>query len=167
MHDLPNRLSSRWAETAPPMQAEQFVVIPGRGAASGQREYCEIGGALRAQKPLFKTAGLDLEAFFEGTINARLPITRFEIRRPLFEARNIVWLPGYPGENFDFCNCSVEFDGRVYPGLVYYPRPETKTAFTKPTAENMIEILAPIIPSLGHGSCGTLIIDSSQLELIY
>lgn len=167
MRDVPNRLHPAAAAPPAPLQSEEFVVVTGRGAASGQREYQEIGGTIRAQKPHFRRAGLDLEAFFEGTINAQLPIRRFEMRRPLFQAKDITWLAGYPGENFDFCNCTVTVAGLVYPALIYYPRPETKTAYASPTAENMVEILAPFITSLASCGRGTLSVDSTQLEFIY
>jgi hypothetical protein len=143
-----------------------FEIVAGRGAASGQREYRELKGSIRAQKPHFKERGLNLDPFFEGTINARLPVERFEVVEPIIRIRGLVWLPGYPGENFDFCVCALTVGGETCPGLVYYPRPETKSAYAAPAPPDVMEILAPKMPGIRYGSRGTLHLDSRQVRLV-
>lgn len=146
--------------------AVDFQVVEGRGAASGRNEFVDLHGSLRAQKPLFKAAGIDLDSFFEGTINAELPIGGFEISAPLFRVRDLVWLDGHPGEDFDFCSCALQVHGLIYPGLIYYPRPETKHSYTRPVPPNLVEILAPFVAGLRYGTRGRLYVDPRQVKLV-
>ena len=146
------------------IQKVGFVVVPGRGAASGKREYQDLGGSIRAQKPLFKQRGVDLDAFYEATLNLKIAARGFEVLQPLFRIRDLLWLPGYPGENFDLCNCCVSVAGVTYPALTYYPRPETKGPYAEPAPDDIVEVLAPFVPGLTYGTRGHLMIDAAQLR---
>ncbi len=146
-----------------------FRLIPGRGAASGKREYQEFGGSIARQKPLFSARGLDLEGYFNGTLNADISPRRFSIERPFLTLRDIKWHPSMPAEDFSFAKALIAFGERRVQGLVYYPHPETKLAYVDPTPNTLIELLAPPIDLAlegnGYGLSGTLWLDREEISL--
>lgn len=83
---------------------------------------------------------------------------------PIFTARNVKWLPGHSGENFDFAAAAIEFGRLTIPALVYYPRPETKL-HVKPSPDTMIELLAPFVAGLQYGALGRLYIVPDQVHV--
>jgi hypothetical protein len=142
-----------------------FVVVQGRGAASGRHEYQKLGGSIRAQQPHFKRAGLDIGMFHNATLNLDVAPFKMVVKRPLFRIRNVRWLRGFPGEDFDFMNAAICFGDRMTPCMIYHPRPETKEAFTQPVPGNIVEILAPFIDGIGYGTYGQLHFDPRQVEM--
>ncbi|MBF2758805.1 MAG: hypothetical protein ISN28_00830 [Ectothiorhodospiraceae bacterium AqS1] len=146
-----------------------FVLVRGRGAASGKREYQEFGGSIARQKPYFLDRGLDLRGYFNGTLNADISPKRFSIRRPFATVRDIEWHPSMPAEHFSFARARIEFGGQSVHGLVYYPHPETKLAYVDPTPDTLIELLAPplegAIDGKGYGQSGTLWLDPQEITL--
>jgi hypothetical protein len=141
-----------------------FSVVPGRGAASGLREYIEMGGSIRAQTPYFREVGLDVGCFHPATINAQIKPLRWKMKAPLFSTKAIKWHPDFPPEDFDFAAAAIEFLGQIYPSLVYFPRPETKLAFAPAVSESIIEILAPFVADIEYGSTGKLFVNPCQIE---
>lgn len=124
------------------------VVARGYRVASGpSKEYPY--GALERQRPLFKARGLDLEAYFNGTLNLDIRPCRFEMRKPQFTFERVAWTDLHPPETFSFSRCAVVFQGAEYDGWVYYPHPETKVRhFQDPS---LLEVIAMPIPGLGYG----------------
>ncbi|SLN24416.1 hypothetical protein [Oceanibacterium hippocampi] len=100
------------AETPPPAlrHAPDWVagrVVAGRGAASGAREYRELGGSLNAQFPHFLARGLDLRRFARATINVDASPLTFAFVDPLLTLRGIDWHPDMPAEDFSFSPCRL------------------------------------------------------------
>ena len=145
--------------------ATPFELIPGRGAASGQREYTSLGGSIAAQKPHFLARGLDLSAFHNGTLNCDIAPKRFEIRAPKLTLYDIDWHPDMPAEHFSFCAAAIELGEEITPALIYYPHPETKTAYADMPPDTMIEVLAPLIPNAAYGATGILWTDPDEVEV--
>jgi hypothetical protein len=138
------------------MRDEDWITIRGtvqRGhrVASGTADdspYPE--GTIRLQKPLFLERGLDLSAYYEGTLNVSIHPHTFVLRNPSYTFRRVEWTPFHPPEDFSFSRCAILVDGGPYEGWVYYPHPETKrTHFHEPS---ILEIIAPFIPTIGYSS---------------
>lgn len=131
------------------------VVLEGYRVASGPSEYYPYG-ALEKQKPLFKEQGLDLEPFYNGTLNISIKPFLYEMAHPQYTFRKIEWTPLHPPEDFSFSACRVSFQGIVYPGWVYYPHPETKKRnYQDPT---LVEVITMRIPQIQYG-------DAIQIEV--
>ena len=112
--------------------------------------------SLEKQKPYFKALGLDLSEFFNGTLNISITPLTFEMIAPEFTFPLIEWTNLHPPETFSFSRCRVIFEGKEYPGWVYYPHPETKkNHFQNPS---LVEVIAVEIPQLQYG-------DSLAVEL--
>ena len=78
-------------------------VISGYGVASGKgkdNRYPE--GTLKLQMPFFKKRGLDLSAFFIGTINIDISPYQFSIKKYKYYFKEINWSIYIPPENFYF-----------------------------------------------------------------
>lgn len=147
----------------PEMRSVSCVVVRGRGAASGAREYAPLGGSIAAQKPRFKARGLDLSDFHNGTINLDISPKRFEVRAPRLTLRDIAWHPTMPPEDFSFCTAALEFGEQYVPALIYYPHPETKGPYGKMPPDTMIECLAPRVEGLAYGTEGVLWYDPAEV----
>ncbi|WP_156013212.1 hypothetical protein [Thioalkalivibrio sp. HK1] len=147
----------------------RFVLVSGRGAASGRREYQEFGGSIARQKPFFLERGLDLGGYFNGTLNADISPKRFSIHHPFLTLRDIKWHPSMPAEHFSFAKALIEIGETSVQGLVYYPHPETKIAYVDPVPDTLIELLAPPIEGALDGKCygqnGTLWLDPKEIGL--
>ncbi len=150
---------------SPAWQRTAFRVARGRGAASGAREYADLGGSLRAQWPRFEERGLDLSAFHGATINADIRPAAADIHAPLITLRDIAWHPTLPPEDFSFAGAAIEYQGERYPAMVYYPRPETKGAYADMPPDYLVELLAPLIPGLAYGDEGQLWTDPRQVTI--
>ena len=148
------------------MTTVPFTVVPGRGAASGRREYGELGGSIRAQKPVFLERGIDLAGYHDATINADIAPFRFRINRPLVTVRHIKWHPDMPAEDFSFAAATIRFADETVPALVYYPRPETKSAYAEMPPDTMLEVLAPRIEGIRYGSTGMLTVNPCEVILV-
>lgn len=78
------------------------------------------------QTPFFKTLGMDLSGYYQGTLNVSIAPKEFKILQPEFTFRQVKWSPEHAAEDFSFSICLVIFNGLPRPGLIYYPHPETK-----------------------------------------
>ena len=143
--------------------ATPFTLVPGRGAASGRRDYSELGGSIAAQKPHFLSRGLDLSGFYNGTLNCDISPKRFSILAPRLTLEAIKWHPSLPAETFSFCAAAVELGAAIFPALVYYPHPETKGPYADMPPDTMIEILAPRIDAAAYGAKGVLWTDPEEV----
>ncbi|HEY2982404.1 MAG TPA: hypothetical protein VGJ22_14565 [Anaerolineales bacterium] len=130
-------------------------VVEGHRVASGPSAAYPYG-ALWKQKPYFKTRGLDLATFYEGTLNISIAPRVFEMAHPEYTFERVEWTDLHPPETFSFSRCEVRFQNTEYEGWVYFPHPETKRAhFQNPS---LIEVISVRIPGIGYG-------DQLQLDL--
>lgn len=105
--------------------------------------------SLEKQKPYFKSLGLDLYEFFNGTLNISIAPFTFEMSEPEFTFPFVEWTDLHPPETFSFSRCKVFFKNKEYSGWVYYPHPETKkNHFQDPS---LIEVITYQIPEIQYG----------------
>lgn len=131
------------------------IIVEGHRVASGPSDDYPYG-TIEKQKPYFKSLGLDLDNFYNGTLNISIHPKTFEMKYPEFTFEHVAWTDLHPPETFSFSRCTVKFRGNHYAGWVYYPHPETKLRhYQQPS---MIEILAEHIPGVRYG-------DNIEIEL--
>jgi hypothetical protein len=138
------------------------TVVQGYRVASGpSRDYPY--GALARQKPLFKQLGLDLDGYFEGTLNLSILPHTFELFHPEFTFYDVTWTDLHPPEHFSFSRCRVEFRGLSDDGWVYYPHPETKQRnFQDPS---LLEVIARPLPGLAYGDRVTAFVNPEEIRI--
>jgi hypothetical protein len=124
------------------------VLARGYRVASGpSRDYPY--GALDRQRPLFKARGLDLDGYFNGTLNIDIRPRTFRMLKPGFTFPLVEWTDLHPPETFSFSRCRVIFHNVEYDGWVYYPHPETKLRnFQNPS---LLEVVARPIEGIQYG----------------
>lgn len=119
--------------------------------------------SLEKQKPYFKERGLDLSAYFNGTLNISIAPLEFEMTKPEFTFPLVEWTDLHPPETFSFSRCKVRFQGEEYAGWVYYPHPETKkTHFQNPS---LIEVITYEIANLKYGDALGLETDPQEITI--
>lgn len=130
------------------MTVVRGILRNGYGVASGPSEDYPYG-ALERQIPIFASRGLDLGAYYRGTLNIDIRPLSFVLARPEFTFRDVRWTDLHPPEHFSFSRCEVAYRGAGYEGWIYYPHPETKIRnFQDPS---LIEIIAHRIPTVKVG----------------
>jgi hypothetical protein len=151
--------------------------IVGRGfqIASGQSVGGEgnpfSDGSLKMQDRHFRERGIDLGALvpglFWGTINLKLG-KELVLARADHVARNVDWTGKETGrariaaETFSLIHCCFAYPlgggagTGYYPGLIYYPHPETKPT-TNPHRFDVLEVLTGKVPNLVHGTPASLV----------
>jgi hypothetical protein len=125
-------------------------VISGYGVASGigkDNRYPE--GTLKLQMPFFNERGLDLSAFFIGTINIDISPYQFSIKKYKYYFKEINWSIYIPPENFYFFEVQLIFKENFYKGLIYMPDPKTKSDHHQ--ISNLFELLMPKIEGIKQG----------------
>jgi hypothetical protein len=123
-------------------------VVAGYRVASGPSQDYPYG-ALERQRPLFKALGLDLDGYFNGTLNIDIRPHTFRMLNPQHTFERVCWTDLHPPETFSFSGCRVIFRGREYDAWVYYPHPETKLRhFQNPS---LLEVIALPIPEIDYG----------------
>jgi hypothetical protein len=130
-----------------------WILLPGvlargyRVASGPSRDYPY--GALDRQRPLFKARGLDLEGYFNGSLNIDIRPATFKMLKPEFTFPLVEWTDLHPPETFSFSRCRVIYQNLEYDGWVYYPHPETKLRnFQNPS---LLEVIARPIPGIHYG----------------
>ena len=117
--------------------------------------------SLEKQKPYFKDRGLDLSPYFNGTLNISIVPLEFEMTKPEFTFPLVEWTDLHPPETFSFSRCKVKFEGKEYPGWVYYPHPETKkTHFQNPS---LIEVITYEIANIKYGDAIEIEVDPREI----
>jgi hypothetical protein len=145
----------------------------GYGVASGQAQNSRFPqGTLEMQKPFFRDRGLDLSAYFPGTINLSIAPYKYEINQAKYTFEHVKWSPNHPAEDFSFFDCQISIDvdspeerpcQRVVNGLIYYPHPETKPEhFQSP---DILEILAPPIAGLAYEQELIIAVNMQQINI--
>ena len=124
------------------------VLVQGHRVASGPSAAYPYS-SLEKQKPFFKSLGMDLVPYFNGTLNISIAPAVFEMARPEFTFPLVEWTDLHPPETFSFSRCRVKFQNVLYEGWVYYPHPETKkTHFQNPS---LVEVITYEIPNIRYG----------------
>jgi hypothetical protein len=141
------------------------VVVQGHGIASGRNPHSPYpAGSIELQKPFFKELGLDLAAYFDGTLNVSIRPYTFTLANPQYTFRQVNWIDVIPPEDFSFSQCKVIYEDKTYDSLIYYPHPETKIHhFHDPS---ILEILAPHIPHIMYGDKTHLLLNPHEITLI-
>jgi hypothetical protein len=124
------------------------VIVQGYRVASGPSKDYPYG-ALERQKPIFKSRGLNLDDYFNGTLNIDIRPYTFQLIKPEFSFHNVEWTDLHPPEHFSFSRCKVIYKDIEHEGWVYYPHPETKRRhFQNPS---LLEVIAYPIPEIHYG----------------
>ena len=119
-------------------------------------------GALDRQRPLFAARGLDLGAYFNGSLNVDIAPRTFKMLKPQYTFPLVEWTDLHPPETFSFSRCRVIFRGVEYDGWVYYPHPETKKRnFQNPS---LIEVIAMEIPGIAYDDELDLLVNPDEIE---
>jgi hypothetical protein len=162
-------MSSTRPETDPvdPGRTDGWIVVAGilqRGhrVASGPSQDYPYG-SLERQFPLFKGRGLDLDGFFQGTLNVSIAPHAWVWIRPTYTFRAVRWTDRHPPEDFSFAACRVRFKEVEYAGWVYYPHPETKIRNFQDPA--LIEAIAEEIPGITYGEPLVLMLDPAAIRI--
>jgi len=114
------------------------------------------------QAPHFHALGLDLTAFFGGTVNVSIAPLRYRVVQAPVTFRAVKWHPTEPAEDFSFFDVRLLRDGQPpVEGLIYYPHPETKPEhFQKP---DVLELLLPFVEGLSYGAALWLELPEEQM----
>ena len=121
-------------------------------------------GTIEKQKPYFKERGLDLDGYFNGTINVSIAPSRFTLVSPEFTFPDVAWTELHPPELFSFSRCKIRCKGRTYGGMVYYPHPETKIRHLQiPTVGG---VMTRFIPGVSYGDLVQLFLKKDEILII-
>jgi hypothetical protein len=138
------------------------IIVQGYRVASGPSEYYPYG-ALERQRPIFKERGLDLDGFFNGTLNIDIRPFAFKMVQPEFTFHYVAWTDLHPPEHFSFSRCHVLYGSVFYYGWVYYPHPETKLRnFQNPS---LLEVIARPIPELKYGDTLQVSLNADEIVI--
>jgi len=138
------------------------ILVQGYRVASGPSKDYPYG-ALERQRPIFRARGLDLEAYFNGTLNIDIRPYQFAPIKPRFTFHGVEWTDLHPPEDFSFSSCKIIFDQIEYEGWVYYPHPETKLRhFQNPS---LVEVIAQTIPNIEYGDALQILLDPDEIRV--
>jgi len=138
------------------------MIVQGYRVASGPSKDYPYG-ALERQKPIFKSRGLNLDDYFNGTLNIDIRPYTFQLIKPEFTFHNVEWTDLHPPEHFSFSRCKVVYKNIEYEGWVYYPHPETKRRnFQNPS---LLEVLAIPIPEIQYGNEVHILVNPDEIAV--
>ena len=139
------------------------ILVQGYRVASGPSKDYPYG-ALDRQRPLFKARGLDLNPYFNGTLNIDIRPNTFKLFKPEFTFQNVEWTDLHPPEHFSFSRCRVIHKDIEYEGWVYYPHPETKLRhFQNPS---LLEVIAYPIPDIKYGDELDVLLNPEEIHVM-
>ena len=140
------------------------VLVAGHKIASGQAlDGPYPAGSLAMQKPFFRSLGLNLDGFYEGTLNISIAPLIFTMVHPRYTFPQVAWTTLHPPETFSFSRCGLHYGQRTWPGWIYYPHPETKKAhFQDPS---VIEIIAHFMSGIQEGDPVELLLNPHEIEV--
>ena len=165
-----------------------FTGVVGRGfqLASGQAVGRKKNpspypaATLKMQNPLFKRQNIDLEQLIPdlhwGTINVELG-SKLLLRDGDYIAREVDWTKGVKGEGrikpetFSFVHCCLIYRPPMeavfgyYPGLLYYPHPQTKPETNRHNFD-VLEVLTVQVPKLVYGARVAVTCRADAFELL-
>jgi hypothetical protein len=119
--------------------------------------------SLEKQKPYFKSLGLDLSPYFNGTLNISIAPLEFEMTKPEFTFPRVEWTDLHPPETFSFSRCKVWFKGQAYEGWVYYPHPETKKTHFQNLS--LIEVITYEVEDIQYGDALEVEINPCEINI--
>jgi hypothetical protein len=138
------------------------VILQGYRVASGPSKDYPYS-ALDRQRPIFKSRGLDLSGYFNGTLNIDIRPNTFKLIKPEFTFHNVEWTDLHPPEHFSFSQCKVIHKDIEYEGWVYYPHPETKLRhFQDPS---LLEVIARPISEIKYGDEVQVLVNPEEIEI--
>jgi hypothetical protein len=138
------------------------LVVQGYRVASGPSKDYPYG-ALEKQRPFFAAQGLDLNGYFNGTLNIDIRPFEFKMHKPQYTFRHVAWTDLHPPEHFSFSRCIVVFKEMEYDSWVYYPHPETKLRhFQNPS---LLEVIAMPIPDIHYGDRVEVLVNEEEIEI--
>ena len=140
----------------------QGTVIRGHEVASRASEHYPQGTIL-IQRPYFEALGLDLSAFFAGTLNVSIAPLKLQLVKPAHTFRRVNWTTAHPPEDFSFVRCRVTYSNSTYEGWIYYPHPETKERHFQDAS--IVEVIAPLIEGIRYGDIVELQIKSDEARV--
>lgn len=139
------------------------TIVQGHRVASGLNGNLRFpGGTVTMQLPFFAALGLDLSAFYPGTLNVSIAPMSYRVLKPRHTFRDLKWHPEDPAEDFSFIDVVVHRDD-VPPvsGWIYFPHPDTKpTHFQK---SDVLELLLPWTDGLSYGDRVHLAVPDDQM----
>jgi hypothetical protein len=139
------------------------TMVEGYRVASGPSKDYPYG-ALDRQRPLFKALGLDLDGYFNGTLNIDIRPLTFAMLKPQHTFEHVAWTDLHPPETFSFSRCRVIFRGLAYAGWVYYPHPETKLRhFQNPS---LLEVIVLPIPEIRYGQNVQVLVNGDEIGIL-
>lgn len=127
------------------------TIVHGHRVASGLNGNPRFpGGTIRMQLAHFAALGLDLSAFYPGTLNVSIAPLNYRVGTPRHTFRAVKWHPTEPAEDFSFFDVTVRRDGAPsVKGWIYWPHPETKPEHLQ--GAEVLELLLPWIEGLRYG----------------
>jgi hypothetical protein len=138
------------------------IVVQGHRVASQPSDVYPYG-TIEKQKPVFKALGLDLESFYNGTLNISISPNTFKLVKPEITFEYLEWTDLHPPETFSFSKCTLIYKKVRYPGWVYYPHPETKIRhFENPS---IIEILTQHVPDIHYADHVKIELNSAEIAI--
>jgi hypothetical protein len=138
------------------------ILVKGYRVASGPSADYPYG-SLERQRPIFKSRGLSLDGYFNGTLNIDIRPYAFTLKNPEYTFRQVAWTDLHPPEDFSFSRCKVVYAGADYDGWVYYPHPETKERnFQNPS---LLEVIAAPIPRIKYGDELQVVLNSAEIAV--
>ena len=138
------------------------VLAQGYRVASGPSKDYPYG-ALDRQRPFFRSGGLDLNAYFNGTLNLDIGPFEFRMQKPEYTFQHIEWTDLHPPEHFSFSRCKVVYRETEYNGWVYYPHPETKLRhFQNPS---LLEVIAMPIDGIQYGDFLQALLNPEEIRV--
>jgi hypothetical protein len=147
--------------------SQNWTFLPGilargyRVASGASQDYPY--GALDRQRPIFKARGLDLDGYFNGTLNIDIRPATFAMLKPEFTFPHVEWTDLHPPETFSFSRCKVIYREVEYEGWVYYPHPETKLRnFQNPS---LLEVIALPIPGVQYGDALGVRVNTQEIAV--
>jgi hypothetical protein len=140
------------------------IVQAGHQVASGRSSNSPYDqGTIALQTPHFLALGLDIRAYFQGTLNISLAPFVYSLIRPAHSFKQVKWHPDYPWEDFSFAPCQLTYRNTTYPSLIYFPHPETKINHWQDPS--IIELLAPKVDSIAYGDRVELEVNPKVIQI--
>lgn len=141
------------------------TVVAGHRVASGLTNSSPYpAGTIQLQHPHFKALGLDLSAYFFGTLNIDISPYQFALQHPQWTFEQVKWSPDHAAETFSFTPCQVQWQHSCQQGLIYYPHPETKlNHFQSPST---VEVLLPELSGIEYGDRVRLRVNARELIIL-
>jgi hypothetical protein len=138
------------------------ILVEGYRVASGPSADYPYG-SLERQRPIFKSRGLDLDGYFNGTLNIDIRPYAFALKKAEYTFRHVEWTDLHPPEHFSFSRSKVIYRDVEYDGWVYYPHPETKERnFQNPA---LVEVIATPIPEINYGDELVVLLNPEEISV--